>query len=65
MGISYHKNAKTTVLMRCQIKESTKTLEALAKRLKLNKNTIFKWKNRENLEDSSCASHKTNTVLSE
>jgi len=23
MSISYHKNAKTTVLMRCQIKESS------------------------------------------
>jgi len=46
MGISYHKNAKTTVLMRRQIKESSETIEVLAKRLGLNKNTVFKWKNR-------------------
>jgi len=65
MGISYHKNAKTTVLMRHQIKESSETLEILAKRLGLNKNTVFKWKNREDLEDRSCMPHKLNTVLSE
>jgi len=63
MGISYHKNAKTMVLMRCQIKESSETLEVLAKRLGLNKNTVFKWKNREDLEDRSCMPHKLNTVL--
>jgi len=65
MSISYHKNAKTTVLMRRQIKESSETLEVLAKRLGLNKNTVFKWKNREDLEDRSCAPHKLNTVLSD
>jgi len=65
MGISYHKNAKTTVLMRRQIKESSETIEALAKRLGLNKNTVFKWKNRADLEDRSCVPHKLNTVLSE
>jgi len=65
MSINYHKNAKTTVLMRRQIKESSEPLEVLAKRLGLNKNTVFKWKNRENLEDRSCAPHKLNTVLSE
>jgi len=65
MGISYHKNAKTTVLMRRQIKESSETIEALANRLGLNKNTVFKWKNRADLEDRSCMTHKLNTVLSE
>jgi len=39
MSISYHKNAKTTVLMRRQIKESSESIESLAKRLGLNKNT--------------------------
>jgi len=63
MGISYHKNAKTTVLMRRQIKESSELLEVLVKRLGLNKNTVFKWKNREDLEDRSCTPHKLNAVL--
>ena len=65
MGILYHKNAKTTIHTRRQIKESSETIEALAKRLCLNKNTILKWKNRELLEDKSCTPHKVNTVLSE
>jgi len=57
MGIMYHKNAKTTIHTRRQIKESSETIEALAKRLCLNKNTILKWKNREELEDIKlCAS---------
>jgi len=30
MTISYHKNAKTTVLMRHQIKESSESIESLA-----------------------------------
>ena len=65
MSISYHKNAKTTVQMRKQIKASSETIEALAERLHLNKNTILKWKSREDLEDRSCVPHKVNTVLSE
>ncbi len=51
--------------MRRQIKESSETIEELAKRLKLNKNTILKWKKREELEDRSCRPFKLKTVLSE
>ena len=65
MSISYHRNAKTTVQMRKMIKESPESIEKLAERLNLNKNTVLKWKNREDLEDRTCAPHKVNTVLSE
>jgi transposase InsO family protein len=65
MGILYHKNAKTTIHTRRQIKASSESIEELSKRLKLNKNTILKWKNREELEDRSCRPFKLKTVLSE
>lgn len=66
MGYTYHKNAKTTVIMRKLIIESAEPMEMLAEHLKLNKNTICKWKNRKDEhEDKSSRPHKLRTILSE
>ena len=65
MGITYHSNAKTTVHIRRQIKNSSETVAQIAERFGLNKNTVLKWKHRDNPEDQSCRPNKTRTVLTE
>lgn len=65
MGVTYHSNATTNLHIRRKIKNSSETIEKLASRYNINKNTVLKWKNRENLEDRNCIPLKINTVLSE
>jgi len=65
MGITYHSNAKTSVHIRKEIQNATESIEDLAAKYNVNKNTIFKWKHRETLEDKSCRPNKLQTVLTE
>ena len=65
MGVAYHSNAKTNLHIRNEIKNSSETIHELANRYKVNKNTVLKWKSRDDLGDRKCNPHKTNTVLTE
>ena len=65
MSVVYHSNARTNLHIRNAIKNSSETIQELASRYKINKNTVLKWKNRDDLEDRRCKPHKTNTVLTE
>lgn len=58
-----HKNAKTNYLIRKEIQESQKTITELARKYKLSRQTIRKWKTRENLEDASSRPFTIRTVL--
>lgn len=64
-GITYHSNARTTIQIRRDIQSSNESMESLAERYNLNKNTIFKWKHRDELTDKSCRPNKLRTVLSD
>lgn len=64
-GITYHSNARTTIQIRREIQSSNESMESLAERYNLNKNTILKWKHRDELTDKSCRPNKLRTVLSD
>jgi len=64
-GITYHSNARTTIQIRKDIQQSNESMESLAERYNLNKNTILKWKHRDELTDKSCRPKRLRTVLSE
>jgi transposase len=51
MAHLYHANAKTTVKIRQEIKQSTETIKALSKKYNLNPKTILKWKHAASLLD--------------
>lgn len=53
MQIKLHKNAKTTLATRKQIKNSDKSINYLAKKFNLSWNTVERWKKAESLEDKS------------
>ncbi len=63
MEIKLHKNARTTLSIRRQIKESNESIYALAKKFNLNWVTVKRWKNAEDLQDKSSRPHKLNTSL--
>lgn len=65
MGITYHTNSTTNLHIRNEIKNSTETIQELANRYNINKNTVLKWRKRDDPGDRSCKPHKTNTVLTE
>lgn len=62
----YHSNAKTNIHIREQIKNNTQnSVESLAGKHGVSTQTVSKWKNREFLEDASCAPLNIKYALSE
>lgn len=47
-----HKNATTTARIRKEIQESKESGIKLAKRLRINVKTVYKWRKRDTTEDS-------------
>jgi transposase InsO family protein len=64
MQTKLHKNARTTLAVRQEIKKSSLSAYALAKLYHINWETAKKWKTTETLEDKSSRPHKLNTLLS-
>lgn len=64
MQIKLHKNAKTTLVVRKQIKNSNESLNYLAKKFNLSWNTVKRWKESTSPEDKSSRPHKLNITLS-
>ena len=64
MPIIYHKNAKTNIYIRTEIRNSNETAAALAAKYGLNINTVLKWKRRKNVMDKSCRPNKLRNILS-
>ena len=48
-----HKNARTTPAIRREIKKSDLSVNALAKKYNLSRNTVKKWKEADSVEDKS------------
>ena len=63
MEIKLHKNAKTTLAIRREIRDSSESIYTLAKRFNLNWATVRRWKYSSSLEDKSSCPHKLNTTL--
>lgn len=64
MVITYHKNATTTVRIRRNIQKSEEPIIKLASRYKVHRNTVSKWKHRDDLRDRSTRPHQLSTILS-
>ena len=65
MQIKLHKNARTTLAIRQEIKNSNENINALAKKFHLHWGTIKKWKESNTLEDKSSKPHNLNTTLTD
>ena len=65
MQLKLHKNARTTLAIRKEIKNSQESVYALAKRYNLNWGTVKKWKFAEKVQDASSRPHKLNTTLTQ
>ena len=65
MQIKLHKNARTTLAIRKEIRNSKESIYALAKRFNLNWGTVKRWKLSEGVEDRSSSPHKLNTTLTQ
>lgn len=65
MHLKLHKNARTTLAVREAIKNSQKSVYALAQQYHLNWGTVKKWKFSEHIEDASSRPHKLNTTLTQ
>jgi len=63
MELKLHKNAKTTPKIRELIKQSDKSCAQLSKELKLNYNTVLKWRKRETPYDKSHIRNNLNISL--
>jgi hypothetical protein len=60
-----HARARTTPLIRAEIRASTVGVVELAEHYNISRATAAKWKNREDLQDRSHRLHKLSTTLSE
>ncbi|MCL0071486.1 IS481 family transposase, partial [Thermodesulfovibrionales bacterium] len=58
MQIKLHKNARTTLAVRQDIKDSKESIYSLAKKFNLNWGTVKRWKEAENIEDKSSRPHR-------
>jgi transposase-like protein len=58
-----HKNARTTLAIRKEIKESNLSINELSKKLGLSWDTVKKWKASNGIEDISSRPHNLNTTL--
>ena len=67
MSYKYHKNARTTVEIRKEIKRSNLSTKELAEKSNVHPNTVRKWKKRsmDDLEDRSHATGVKSYTLSE
>ena len=65
MQIKSHKNARTTLAIRKEIRNSKESIYALAKRFNVNWGTVKRWKLSEGLEDRSSRPHNLNTTLTQ
>jgi transposase InsO family protein len=63
MQIRLHKNATTTLAIRQEIRKSSLSAYALAKKYGISPTTAQRWKKADNLEDKSSRPHKLNTTL--
>ncbi|MEW6482630.1 MAG: hypothetical protein AB1397_06510 [bacterium] len=63
MQIKIHKNARTTLAIRQEIKNSSLSAYLLAKKYGISWPTANKWKRTENIEDNPSRPHKLNTTL--
>ena len=63
MEIKLHKNARTTLAIRKELRESKESIYTLAEKFRLNWNTVKRWKKTESPEDKSSRPHKLNTTL--
>jgi len=59
----YHFNATTNVNIRTQIQTNSVTNSELASRFNVSQQTVSKWKNRDFVEDVSCAPHNIKYAL--
>ena len=63
MEIKLHKNARTTLKVREEIRVSSESIYALSKKFNLNWGTVKRWKESTSFEDKSSRPHKLNTTL--
>lgn len=64
MKITLHKLARTTPAIRAEIRASNLTGPELAKKFNVSLLTVYKWKNRESIEDRSHIRHNLNSSIS-
>ena len=60
-----HARATTTIAIRKKIQQSSKSIDALAKELGINRKTVMKWRKRDHVSDLAFGSKKLRTVLTE
>lgn len=63
MQLKLHRNARTTLAIRREIKNSKESVYSLSKKYHLNWGTVKKWKFAQRIEDKSSRPHKLNTTL--
>jgi transposase-like protein len=63
MLISLHKQATTTPKIRAAIQASTEPAWMVAERYGISEQTVWKWRNRDNVHDRSHTPHKLQTTL--
>jgi len=59
----YHFNATTNINIRTQIQTNSVTNSELASRFNVSQQTVSKWRNRDFVEDVSCAPHNIKYAL--
>lgn len=63
MQLKLHKNARTTLAIREEIKHAQASIYSLSKQYHLNWGTVKRWKLAQNIQDKSSRPHKLNTTL--
>src|SRR4051812_27152689 len=63
MLIALHKNATTTPAIRAALQQATGSDYELARRFKLSRDTVRKWRRREGVHDASHTAHRLQTTL--
>jgi transposase-like protein len=61
----YHSNAKTNLNIRFQLQNNSGTNSELASRFDISEQTVSKWKNRDFVQDASCAPLNINYALTD
>ena len=62
-GATIHKQARTTPLLREEIRDSSLSERALAEKYNVSRSTVRKWKQRDTTEDRSHRPHRLHTAL--
>lgn len=63
MEIKTHRNSRTTIAIRKEIRNSNESIYALSQKFNLSWNTVKRWKDSESLEDKSSRPHTLRTTL--